>query len=81
MMRVETSSSGGGQPNNSSKKYYFHLQCFGCEICGHRFCVGDPFFFDNEKIICEDEKSLHGDELYLQRISPKIFRMNDGKSE
>ncbi|XP_076313275.1 LIM domain only protein 3-like isoform X1 [Tachypleus tridentatus] len=31
----------------------YHLDCFVCQCCNHRFCVGDKFYLSNGKILCE----------------------------
>lgn len=31
----------------------YHLECFKCEACNHRFCVGDRFYLYENKILCE----------------------------
>ncbi|CAG2170262.1 unnamed protein product [Oppiella nova] len=31
----------------------YHLECFKCEACSHRFCVGDRFYLYDNKILCE----------------------------
>ena len=30
----------------------FHMECFGCQICGERFCVGDSLHFVGLRIVC-----------------------------
>ena len=30
----------------------YHLECFACQECGHRFCVGDQFFLHDNKVLC-----------------------------
>ena len=30
----------------------YHLECFACQECGHRFCVGDQIFLHDNKILC-----------------------------
>merc|ERR1719225_1592733 len=30
----------------------YHLECFACQQCGHRFCVGDQFFLYDNKVLC-----------------------------
>merc|ERR1712119_61560 len=30
----------------------YHLECFACQECGHRFCVGDQFFLYDNKVLC-----------------------------
>ncbi|XP_076351047.1 LIM domain only protein 3-like [Tachypleus tridentatus] len=31
----------------------YHLECFACQQCNHRFCVGDRFYLHNNRILCE----------------------------
>lgn len=31
----------------------YHLECFACQHCNHRFCVGDRFYLFDNKILCE----------------------------
>lgn len=31
----------------------YHLECFACQQCNHRFCVGDRFYLFDNKILCE----------------------------
>ncbi|XP_065062494.1 LIM domain only protein 3-like [Rhopilema esculentum] len=31
-----------------SQEAIFHLQCFKCDVCHRRFCVGEKFIFDRE---------------------------------
>lgn len=31
----------------------YHLECFACQQCNHRFCVGDRFYLHENKILCE----------------------------
>ncbi|XP_054154517.1 LIM domain only protein 3-like [Oppia nitens] len=31
----------------------YHLECFKCEACSHRFCVGDRFYLYDNKVLCE----------------------------
>ncbi|XP_037918975.1 LIM domain transcription factor LMO4.1 isoform X1 [Hermetia illucens] len=31
----------------------YHLECFACHQCNHRFCVGDRFYLCDNKILCE----------------------------
>ncbi|XP_078452897.1 LIM domain only protein 3 isoform X1 [Lampetra fluviatilis] len=31
----------------------YHLDCFACQLCNHRFCVGDKFFLKNNMILCQ----------------------------
>ncbi|CAM1319193.1 LMO1 (predicted) [Pycnogonum litorale] len=36
-----------------AKTNVYHLECFACQQCNHRFCVGDKFYLCNDKILCE----------------------------
>ncbi|XP_037277361.2 uncharacterized protein LOC119170326 [Rhipicephalus microplus] len=31
----------------------YHLECFACQHCNHRFCVGDRFYLLENRILCE----------------------------
>ncbi|XP_023238776.1 LIM domain only protein 3-like [Centruroides vittatus] len=31
----------------------YHLECFACQQCNHRFCVGDRFYLYDNKVLCE----------------------------
>jgi len=31
----------------------YHLECFACQECQHRFCIGDRFYLCENKILCE----------------------------
>jgi hypothetical protein len=34
----------------------YHLECFACGECKHRFCVGDLFYLEDHPIICEYDR-------------------------
>ncbi|XP_014216898.1 rhombotin-1-like isoform X2 [Copidosoma floridanum] len=36
-----------------AKTNVYHLECFACQQCYHRFCVGDRFYLCENKILCE----------------------------
>ncbi|XP_064109910.1 LIM/homeobox protein Lhx9-like isoform X3 [Macrobrachium nipponense] len=36
-----------------AKTNVYHLECFACQQCNHRFCVGDRFYLCDNKILCE----------------------------
>lgn len=36
-----------------AKHNVYHLECFACQQCNHRFCVGDRFYLCENKILCE----------------------------
>lgn len=33
----------------------YHLECFACQSCNKRFCVGDRFYLHDDRILCEDD--------------------------
>uniref|UniRef100_UPI00358FCB0E LIM domain only protein 3-like isoform X3 n=1 Tax=Myxine glutinosa TaxID=7769 RepID=UPI00358FCB0E len=33
----------------------YHLDCFACQLCSQRFCVGDKFFLKNNMILCQSD--------------------------
>ncbi|KAI1721612.1 LIM domain-containing protein [Ditylenchus destructor] len=33
----------------------YHLQCFACQECSGRFCIGEEFHLYNGRIICNDD--------------------------
>ncbi|CAF0968044.1 unnamed protein product, partial [Didymodactylos carnosus] len=37
------------------KDLVYHLNCFACNECHQRFCVGDRFFLINNQILCEND--------------------------
>jgi len=46
-----------------AKGNVYHLECFACQNCNHRFCVGDKFYLCDNKILCEydyEERLLMG---------------------
>jgi len=36
-----------------AKSNNYHLECFACQRCDHRFCVGDKFYLLDNRILCE----------------------------
>lgn len=36
-----------------AKRNVYHLECFACQQCNYRFCVGDRFHLCDNKILCE----------------------------
>ncbi|XP_031623849.1 LIM domain only protein 3-like [Contarinia nasturtii] len=38
-----------------AKRNVYHLECFACQQCSHRFCVGDRFYLCDNKILCEND--------------------------
>ncbi|VDM95491.1 unnamed protein product [Thelazia callipaeda] len=41
----------------------YHLQCFACQACNQRFCIGDKFYLSDNKILCqydfEEQMAFH----------------------
>ncbi|CAG2108296.1 unnamed protein product, partial [Medioppia subpectinata] len=33
--------------------HVYHLECFQCNQCSHRFCIGDRFYLYDNRILCE----------------------------
>ncbi|XP_003738800.1 LIM domain only protein 3 [Galendromus occidentalis] len=38
-----------------AKGNVYHLDCFACQQCNLRFCVGDRFFLHENRILCETD--------------------------
>ncbi|XP_069819698.1 LIM domain only protein 3 isoform X1 [Dendropsophus ebraccatus] len=38
-----------------AKDNVYHLDCFACQLCNQRFCVGDKFFLKNNLILCQSD--------------------------
>ncbi|KAL2102197.1 hypothetical protein ACEWY4_001365 [Coilia grayii] len=38
-----------------AKENVYHLDCFACQLCNQRFCVGDKFFLKNNMILCQTD--------------------------
>lgn len=36
-----------------ARENVYHLECFACQQCNHRFCVGDRYYLLNNQILCE----------------------------
>ena len=43
---------GPGQMRMKVEGSSYHLHCFNCTLCGWRFCVGDPFIAEDNKLYC-----------------------------
>ncbi|XP_074660536.1 uncharacterized protein LOC141912995 [Tubulanus polymorphus] len=37
------------------KQHVYHLDCFSCFMCLKRFCIGDRFYLNDTKIMCEHD--------------------------
>lgn len=49
----------------------YHLDCFSCSTCNHRFCVGDKFSLIDNRIFCEYDALLFKGSSLPQSISGK----------
>ncbi|XP_031569871.1 rhombotin-1-like [Actinia tenebrosa] len=38
-----------------AREHVFHLDCFACQFCGYRFCIGDKFFLYQSSVLCQDD--------------------------
>lgn len=38
-----------------AKSNNYHMNCFACHRCQHRFCVGDRFFLLDNRVLCEND--------------------------
>lgn len=38
-----------------AKSNSYHMDCFACHRCNHRFCVGDKFFLVDNRVLCEND--------------------------
>ena len=36
-----------------AREHIYHLECFACQVCQYRFCVGDKFFLHFHVVLCE----------------------------
>jgi len=45
----------------------YHLECFACHRCNHRFCVGDKFYLLDNRVVCEYD--------YVEECKPRINSM------
>lgn len=42
-----------------ARQNVYHLECFACQLCGLRFCVGDRFHLFENKIVCQYDYDEH----------------------
>lgn len=42
-----------------ARENVYHLECFACQLCGSRFCVGDKFYLCENRIVCEYDYEEH----------------------
>ena len=38
-----------------ARENVYHLECFSCQRCNQRFCVGDKFYLINNRILCVED--------------------------
>ena len=36
-----------------AREHIYHLDCFACQVCRYRFCVGDKFYLHFNTVLCE----------------------------
>ena len=56
----------------------YHLECFACQQCSHRFCVGDRFYLCENKILCEydyEERMVFAN-MNVQSLPPQKRQAN-----
>ncbi|XP_046639443.1 LIM/homeobox protein Lhx3-like [Daphnia pulicaria] len=74
-----------------AKSNVYHLDCFACQQCHQRFCVGDRFYLNDNKILCEydyEERLVmaaslpsnnnNGSTQHIQRRVSDIHQSGDG---
>lgn len=72
-----------------AKTNVYHLDCFACQQCHQRFCVGDRFYLNENKILCEydyEERLLalnmpsnnNASTQHIQRRVSDIHQSGDG---
>ncbi|MFH4973402.1 hypothetical protein AB6A40_000111 [Gnathostoma spinigerum] len=60
-----------------AKANVYHLQCFACQICNHRFCIGDKYYLCDNKILCQydyEERMTFLQAAYNDRSLTEITR-------
>ncbi|XP_023244292.1 LIM domain only protein 3-like isoform X2 [Centruroides vittatus] len=58
----------------------YHLECFACQQCNHRFCVGDRFYLYDNSILCEydyEERILFSHPPYTYNSLDHLQRQMD----
>ncbi|XP_034250529.1 LIM domain only protein 3-like [Thrips palmi] len=53
----------------------YHLECFACQQCGHRFCVGDRFYLCENKILCEYD---YEERMVFANMQPSAVKQVNG---
>jgi hypothetical protein len=58
-----------------AKENTYHLECFACQRCSHRFCVGDKFYLLDNRVLCEyDYEEEMGRRLNMQSLPSPILQ-------
>ncbi|KAL4224840.1 Protein with similarity to mammalian ELMO [Mactra antiquata] len=67
-----------------AKNNVYHLECFACQMCNHRFCVGDKFYLCDNKILCEydyEERMVFANMTYNYNALSQIKRQTNSLSD
>lgn len=67
-----------------AKNNVYHLECFACQMCNHRFCVGDRFYLCDNKILCEydyEERMVFANMTYNYNALSQIKRQTNSLSD
>lgn len=67
-----------------AKNNVYHLECFACQMCNHRFCVGDRFYLCDNKILCEydyEERMVFANMTYNYNALSQIKRQANSLSD
>ncbi|KAK3593929.1 hypothetical protein CHS0354_011532 [Potamilus streckersoni] len=67
-----------------AKSNVYHLECFACQQCNHRFCVGDRFYLCDNKILCEydyEERMVFASMTYNYNTLSQIKRQTNSLSD
>ncbi|OPJ71524.1 hypothetical protein AV530_009728 [Patagioenas fasciata monilis] len=54
-----------------AKDNVYHLDCFACQLCNQRFCVGDKFFLKNNMILCQTD---YEEGLMKEGYAPQVLK-------
>lgn len=59
-----------------AKDNVYHLECFACQQCNHRFCIGDHYYLCDNKILCQFD---YEERLVLARLSSSYSSLTQMK--
>lgn len=54
----------------------YHLECFACHKCNHRFCVGDKFYLLDNRVLCENDCESNNSNNNQRNLSTPITNNN-----